>query len=121
MLDQKLEQSSLGPQDRTAIEIVRQRRGIERSRHHHNPELWPGSLQTLQKSQCKIALQMAFMKLIEHNCVDTLQRRIGQQPACQHALGDKPQPCPRPSDLFEPDLIANSFANLLAKLRRDSP
>ena len=59
------------------------------------------------------------MELVEDDRVDALEGWIGQQPAGQNTLRDKPQSRARPDSLFETDLVANRPADLFAQLPRD--
>jgi hypothetical protein len=57
--------------------------------------------------------------MAEGNRVDTLEEGIGQQPASQNALRDKPQSRARSNPLLETDLVADRSAHLFAHLPRD--
>jgi hypothetical protein len=90
MLDNEFEQPSLGTQYWTAIQISRHRSGIERSRHHYDPQIGPRSLQPLQQSQREVTVQVSLVELIQDNCIDAFEAGIRKQSPRQNALGDKP-------------------------------
>ena len=119
MLNGKLEQRSGRTQDRATGKIFRNRLGLKSRRHNHDSQLRPCPLQSLQQRQRKIALQMAFVKLVEHNSVDTPQHRIRKQAPGKHPFSHEAQARPRADRLFKPNLVANGFANVFAAFPRD--
>jgi hypothetical protein len=119
MPDRQFKQLSLRSKDRTIFEISSYRRRIERGRHHDDAHLRPGALETLQECQREIAVQVALVEFVEDNRVDALEGWIGQEPAGQNTLRDKPQSRARANPLLETDLVANRSANLFARLPRD--
>jgi hypothetical protein len=63
---------------------------------------------------------VSFVELVEHDAADALQLWVGEQPARQHALGQKAQTRLRPRHVFKSDLIADCLAHALAALLRDA-
>src|SRR5258708_34538021 len=77
-------------------------------------------MEALQERQGEIAVEMALVEFVEDDGVDAFERWIGQEAACEDALGDKSQTRVRPGPLFETYLIADGSANLFVQFPGDS-
>lgn len=73
-------------------------------------------LKAFQEGECEIGLEMALMKLVEDDCVDSLEARVGQQAAGKDAFGHEAKTGARRGDIFKPDLVADGLANGFAEL-----
>ena len=73
------------------------------------------ALQPVQQRDREIGLQMALMKLVQHHRIHACQQWIGDQTACENAFGDKSKPGFGARDLFEANLIADRFSQLLTQ------
>ncbi len=115
-------QLALGAQHGTISEIACDGRGVERRRHHDQPQFRSSrGLKPAQERQREIALQMPLMKFIQDDGTHAVEMRIGQQAASQHALGQEPKPRARAAHVFESHLVAGGFAELLAQFAGDAP
>ena len=84
--------------------------GIERRRHHYNAQIAARPLQSLQKRQSEIALQMPLMELVENERIHAPQARIREEAASEYSLGYKSQPRLRAHCIVEANLIADQPA-----------
>jgi hypothetical protein len=82
MPDRQRELPSLRSDHGAVFKVSSYRRCIERRRHHHHDtNLWPSVLKAFQECERKVAVQVTLVEFVEDNCVDTLERRMGQQTA----------------------------------------
>ena len=101
-------------------EVRRDRRRIERRRHHDDLQIRPArTLQPPQQRQREIAFQMPLVEFVEHHAPHALQSRVAQHAAREHALGQEAQPRTRSRYFFEAHLIADRAARRLAAFARD--
>src|ERR1700730_6008394 len=120
MFDGEIEELSFGTKHWTSVEIFRDRRGIESRRHDYDSEFGPRMLQPFQQRQREIAVQVALMKFVEYDGGHALQIGIGKKSPREYALDNKSQPRARANRFFEPDLISDGLADLLAEFGCDS-
>ena len=93
------------------LEISCDGRGVERRRHHDNPQIRPlGALQAAQQGQRQIGFQMPLVKFVQDHGVHAGEQRIGDQAAREDAFGEKSKPRSRTGHFFEANLIADRFA-----------
>jgi hypothetical protein len=118
VLNIEREASALGTQDGAVSEKMRDRSGVESGRHDKEAECGPGALQPLEQSQGKVGVEMALVKLIEHDHIDTSEVGISGQAASQNALGDKVEPGMGARYIFEANLITDGVADLFAEFPR---
>src|SRR5277367_5016902 len=104
MIDRKLKQLSLGTDDGTLIKILGHRINIERRGHDDDAQVRPPVLQALQQGQGEIAVQMAFVELIQNDGSHTSQVWVRNQAPRQHTLSDEPQARARSRDFFKSNL-----------------
>ena len=62
---------------------------------------------------------MPFVKLVEDDGADAIERAVGEEPARQYAFGEKAQTRARTADFFKADLVADGFADALAEFSGD--
>ena len=86
MFDRERKLPPLRPEHGAVIEIARNGRGFEGSRHHHQPQFRPLRLQPLRQRQGEVAIKVPLMKLVQHHRAYAVKVRIAQQPSCEHTL-----------------------------------
>ena len=74
MADGQREESSFGAEDGAVAEEACDGRGVECGGHHNDAELGPGALKALQQRESEIAVEVALVEFVEHDCVDALAR-----------------------------------------------
>jgi hypothetical protein len=103
-----------------AAKVCGHGRGIERGGHHYQSQIGTaGELQTAEQRQCQVALQVAFVKLVEHHAACAFEVGVGKQAPGEHPFGEESQARGRAGDLFEADLVTHRAAHALAAFRRD--
>ena len=84
--------------------------GVERGRHHHNPQLGPGvAPQIGQQRHGQIEIETALVHFVEHHTRHVFEERVALDLAQQHALGHRNQPSTRAGAVFETHLPADGF------------
>ena len=79
-----------------------------------------GTLQAQEQSEGGVAIEVAFVELVEDNGRDAAKRGIVQKPAGEDAFGDEAGEGAGSGGLFEADLVADGFAERLAHLFGDA-
>jgi len=118
MLHIESEASALGTQDGAVVEKMRDRSGVERGGHHYNAEFGSGALKPLEQGEGKVGVEVALVKLIEHDHIDTCEIGVGGQAASQNTLGHKVEPRVGARDIFEADLITDGVTDLFVEFPR---
>ena len=108
----------LGRQPRR-VDSRRQRRAIERGRHHQQPQVRPQlRLHVERQGQAEVAGQVAFVEFVENNGRHAVQGRVVLDHPRQDALGKHFDAGGRRNLVFEADAIADGGADRLAALAR---
>ena len=93
VLDSHGKAAALRHQHIARREIILQRAGIERRRHHDDFQVGPVRLLNLQRTRERdVAVEMALVKLVEHDRRDAAQRRIERHLPQQDPLRYEPNP-----------------------------
>jgi hypothetical protein len=121
MADGEREKAAFGSEDRAVAEEAGDGRGVERGGHDDDAKLRASALETLEQRQGKIAIEMAFVELIEDDGVDALERGVGEEAAGEDAFGDEAEAGAGADPFFEADLVADGFAGLLGPFKGDAP
>ena len=120
MPDRQREQPSFGANDRAVVEEACDGRRVERGRHHNDAKLRPSALKALQQRESEIAVEVAFVELVEHDGVDALEHWVSEKAAGENAFGDEAETCARADLFFEADLVADGFADVFAEFACDA-
>ena len=84
--------SPVDPDNRAAVQIIRDLFGVERRRHHDQDQVRAHGLADLpQQGQRQVAIQVALVKLVEDDGTDIFQKRVGQELPSQNAFGQEAQ------------------------------
>jgi hypothetical protein len=67
-------------------------------------------LQTVEQRQCDIAIEVAFMKLVEDDAAYSPKFRIGDDPAREDAFGEEAKPCRWSAYFVEAHLVTDGLA-----------
>ena len=98
-------------------EVVPQSGDIKRRRHHDQPQVrTDGSLQLQRPGEADVAVQVPFVKLVEHQRADSAQRRVERHLPQENAFRDIPDLRGLRHAGFEPDLVADRRAKRRAHL-----
>jgi hypothetical protein len=62
---------------------------------------------------------VAFVKLVENDHPDLMEKTVGKKFTGKDAFGQKPQLCATATDFFETNLISNEAAHSFAEFRSD--
>jgi hypothetical protein len=73
-------------------------------------------LKPSQERQGQVPLQMALVKLVEHDDLDAAEAGVREQPTPEDALGDEAKTGAGTRALFEANLVAHGFPESLASL-----
>ena len=76
-------------------------------------------MKTLQESERQVGVEMALVEFIENNCVDALERGIGEEATGEYALCNEAQACAGADLFFEADLIADGLADFFTEFGCD--
>ena len=80
--------AALGGEDRRAAHQRRDRRGVERRRHHEQPQVRAQRAADLERQrEAEVGLQRALVELVEDHAADAGQVRRGLEHPGQDALG----------------------------------
>ena len=93
---------------------------IQRGRHDDDDEIGPRRFLDLQSArQRDVPVEVPFVKLVEHDRVDTFQVGISQHLAQQHSFGHVTNTRFRRRDVVQPHLIAHLAAEFCVSSLRD--
>ena len=121
VLDRDVEAFPFGA-DHSAAEERRDRRGVERRRHGGEAEVGAACLlETPQECERDVALEVALVDLVEQHRSHAAKGRVGDEAACEHALGDEAHPRPAARHVLEPHGVPDGLADALAELVGDAP
>jgi hypothetical protein len=105
-----------------ALQEPRDRLGLERCAHHHQPQLGAAyALQPAQQREREVALQVALVELIEQHRRHAAQLGICDQPAREHAFGHEADARLRRAHVLEAHLISDASADRFGELMGDAP
>ncbi len=114
-------QSAVDADDRTTIEISRDLIRIESCRHDDQDQVGAHGLANLaQERECKVAIQVSFVKLIEDDGTDILQKRVSEELPGENAFGEEAQTGVSRQASFEADLETDLFSQGPAAFVGDS-
>ena len=101
-------QPAFAGDDRAVAEVARPRLGLERRRHHDDAQLGPnGLLHQPDHAEGEVAVQAAFVELVEDDDAGRFEERIVVQHPQQDAGRDDQDARGRPALLVEADVIAD--------------
>jgi hypothetical protein len=88
---------------------------VERGGHHHEFEVWAEFLlEGDGTGEGDVAVEVAFMKLIENNTSDAFEERVGKHHAQEDTFGDETDAGAFGCNAVHPDLVAHFVAEALA-------
>jgi hypothetical protein len=104
-------------EDRRAAEKPRDRLGLERRRHHDDPEVGPRvAPDPFDQREREIGVEAALVELVEEDQADIFEERVVLEHAHQDPLRDDEQPGARAGSPLEADLVADLVAEPHAAL-----
>jgi hypothetical protein len=96
-------------------------RGVQRGRHDDDAEVRPRSLlQAAQDREGDVGREVPLVKLVQDDAGDARELRVREEPAREHAFGQKAQPRARARHVLEAHLIADRLAGAFAPLFGDA-
>jgi hypothetical protein len=105
---------------RTATEIARHRRGVERRRHDHDSKIRSRRPGLLCQRDPEVGVDAALVELVEHDRPEVLEQRVLLKPCCQDAFGRKEHFRARAKAPLEPDVPSDLLANRPSPLFSDT-
>ena len=102
------------------VEIARDRRRIERGRHHQDVQVVARQPGLASERQTEVEVEAALVKLVEHDRGHVRQQRVLLETRREDALGDHEQPCVGREPALEADVPAHLAADGPALLARNA-
>ena len=108
----KREEAAFGLERRAAAEEVGDGAGVEGGGHDDDAEVGAfGLLETADEGEREVGFEVAFVEFVEDHDADAFEFGIGHHAAGENAFGEEAEARFRAGDLFEADLVADSFAD----------
>jgi hypothetical protein len=114
VLDHDLERTPFRAQ-RGRAQVRRDRAGIERCAHHDHRHA-----ELLEPGEGHVAVEVALVELVHEDDANPLERRIGDEPPREDALGHEADPRLFARDILETDLVADRTPDLFPQLLGDA-
>ena len=98
--------------DEWCLQSLADGRGINRGRHHDKTQIRTQNLlHPSRQGKGKVGMQAPFVKLIEDNRTDIIERRVTFEHTGQDAFRQDLNPCPGTHARLKTDAVANRLAN----------